>query len=287
MYEINTSNGKMILKGFPSLRALKIQENFTRSLKKEGFRQTYEFISCFKEPLYFENRYYGCLEYIEPGAQPFYYDSKEQCSEGLELLESFHQTTAKLVGNFQTDLPLFTLKDKWRERFQLFQSYEELLSFFLPLNILRPLYFWGHWSLNGLRQNWASFTQYQKVVIHGDTAFHNFFRTAKNELFLIDFDLISIGPAVNDYLQYANRILPLFNWNIDVLMSHKQFYPYLRERSFLYALAYPTDIFREWNRLIRERKYHETRNVRQVMELTMKQFEQRILFYYQIGNALK
>ncbi|MFB9989188.1 phosphotransferase [Bacillus benzoevorans] len=287
VYEVKKAEGKMILKGFPSLRSLKIQESFTRSLKKEGFWQTYEFLSFSKEPLYFDNRYYGCLEYIEPGNQPFYYDTKQQCREGLELLTTFHQATTKLVDNYQSYLSAFTLKDKWLARFKQFKENERLLSFFLPRDVIRDLYFWANWSLNGLLQHWESFTQYQNVILHGDTACHNFLRTANNDLFLIDFDLISIGPAVNDYLQYANRILPLFSWSMDTLKSHRQFRPFLKESFFLYALAFPTDIFREWNRMIRERKYHDPHHVRPVMALTMDKYEYRSLFIQQLARTLK
>ena len=79
----------------------------------------------------------------------------------------------------------------------------EFSAFFLPQDILHELYSWAKWSINGLIQEWESFTRYNNVILHGDTAYHNFLRTSKNELYLIDFDLISIGPAVNDYLQFA------------------------------------------------------------------------------------
>jgi hypothetical protein len=287
VYEVKLTEGKMIIKGFPSLRTLKIQESFTRSLKKEGFYQTYEFFSITKEPLYFDTKYYGCLPYIEPGMQPFYYDTMQQCQEGLELLASFHHTTAQLVDNYQSYLPAFSLKDKWRERFLQFKENEQLLSFFLPRNVIHDLNIWANWSLNGLLQNWKTFTQGQNVILHGDTASHNFLRTANNDLFLIDFDLISIGPAVNDYLQMANRILPYFGWSMDTLVSFSQFRSFLKESFFLYALAFPTDIFREWNRLIRERRYHDAHYVRPVMELTLEQYGKRVVFIQQLRRLLE
>ncbi len=287
VYEVHTDETKFILKGFPSHHLLQIQENFTCSLKKEGFHKTYKFYSSSSaEILLFDAKYYGCLEFIEPGKKPFFYDSIQQCTDALDLLQHFHEITAGLVDNYQPFLREFSLKEKWLARFLEFQKNSQVLSFFLRQDILHELHSWAKWSINGLIEEWESFTKYNNVILHGDTAYHNFLRTSKNELYLIDFDLISIGPAVNDYLQFANRILPVFNWEIETLLNYKQFRAYLDKRFFLFALAFPTDLFREWNRLVRERKYHDPHHVRPLMEFTMEQMERRRDFIHQLNRWL-
>ena len=115
-------------------------------------------------------------------------------------------------------------------------------------------------------------------VLHGDVAHHNFLRDSKGILHLIDFDLISIGPPSLDYLQYANRILPSLDWSFERLAQFSVYEKLVGEKAFLYALAFPADIFREWNRLIREGSYRDQNKYNQVMDLTIGQFYSRKKF---------
>ena len=115
-------------------------------------------------------------------------------------------------------------------------------------------------------------------ILHGDVAHHNFLRDSNGILHLIDFDLISIGPPSLDYLQYANRILPSVDWSFERLSHFSQYQELLNEKAFLYALAFPADIFREWNRVIREGSYKDQRKYDQVMDLTIGQFYPRKKF---------
>ena len=102
-----------------------------------------------------------------------------------------------------------------------------------------------------------------------------------------DFDLISVGPVMADYLQYANRILPFLNWSLPSLTSFQGISPYFQQKIFLYALAFPTDIFREWNRLIKDRTYQESNKVRSTYHLTLHQFDQRREFVRELKRLVK
>ncbi len=176
-------------------------------------------------------------------------------------------------------MPSFRLVEKWQERFTQFKRNLSFISFFLQRDILTELFTWAEWCFLGLRNEKKEFDQLPKVVLHGDVAHHNFIRTSEEELFLIDFDLISIGTEMADYLQYANRILPFLNWSLNELADIEQLQPYLQQKFFLYALAFPSDILREWNRLVKERTYNQLKKVRPVMELTLNQFEMRKAFF--------
>lgn len=145
---------------------------------------------------------------------------------------------------------------------------------------------WADWSLKGLDEQLCTIENEKKVILHGDVAHHNFIRNPSGTLCLIDFDLISIGYRSADYLQYANRILPYLNWSLDELEKINVFKPYLLKKGFLYGLAYPTDIFREWNRLIRERQYHDPTMVRQLLDLTVEQFVERQKFVRDLKEQL-
>lgn len=288
VYLAKASDLQFIIKGFSSLRRLKIQEAFTHSLQKVGFPYTYSFYTFSKEQsLYFGSQYYGCIEYLKKGNQPFLYDSRENCDEGLQLLRNFHETSEKLIGSYKTILPSFHLIDKWQERYQLFKDNLPFLSFFLQKEIIYELLDWAEWSLAGLKKEKHSFDQIPTAILHGDVAHHNFLRTLDDELFLIDFDLISIGPKIADYLQYANRILPFLEWSSKELAAFEPFQSYFQQKIFLYGLSFPTDIFREWNRLIREGTYNNVKKVRPIMELTLGQFEKRRSFYHELVQLVQ
>ena len=63
-------------------------------------------------------------------------------------------------------------------------------------------------------------------------------RTSKGELYLIDFDLISIGPEMADYLQYANRILPFLNGHY-LNWTHSNHRTIIKIESFFVWTAVP------------------------------------------------
>lgn len=275
-----------IIKGFSSRKNLVLQDALTSSLKRNGFPFTYQFYGD-KPNLYFESTYYGCLEYIEPSGMPFLYNSQENCQEGLSLLEKFHYSSEKLVGVYKRILPTYDLQNKWHERLQLFLNNLNVLSLFIPNEIIAELISWGEWSLAGLEREKETLFQQPLVVLHGDVAHHNFIRAIDRQLYLIDFDLISIGPMMADYLQYANRILPFLNWSLQDLASYSPIQSYFQHKLFLYALAFPTDLFREWNRLIREKTYCDSSKIHAVLKMTLDQFENRRDFIHDIRSIVK
>ncbi|WP_338470378.1 aminoglycoside phosphotransferase [Niallia sp. XMNu-256] len=275
-----------ILKGFSSRRSFLIQDAFTSSLKRSLFPFTYELYRDLPN-FQFQKKYYGCLEYIEPSQRSFDYQNRENRQEGLVLLEKFHHSSEKIVESYRRVLPTYDLQDKWVDRFQFFIKNLEALSRFIPKEVTTELISWAEWSLAGIHREKDALFQHPLVILHGDVAHHNFIKTVKGELFLIDFDLISVGPLVSDYLQYANRILPFLNWSLHSLATYKPMHRYVQERLFLYALVFPTDIFREWNRLIKDKTFHDSHKVHSVFQLTMNQFEKRRNFIRDIQRTVK
>lgn len=273
---------QFIMKGFSARRNLLLQDAFTSSLKNRHFPYTYSFYSGLPS-VYFDSKFYGYLEYIEPSHEKFFYNSEENCQEGLALLQKYHHTSKQLVGGYKSLLPVFDLENKWQDRFLLFLKNKEILSLFIPSDIYSDLVSWAEWSLTGIEREYPFSPN---VILHGDVAHHNFIRSKDGKLFLIDFDLISIGPEIADYLQYANRILPFLEWSLHDLAGYQPFQSYFQQKMFLYALAYPTDIFREWNRLIKERQYSDSNKVRSVLHLTISQFEKRRAFVHELFQAI-
>lgn len=283
---LETKKHTYIVKGFSSVKRLKLQEAFTATLRKEGFLNTYLFLTPpVKEPLFFEGTYFGCMEYISPHKTAFSFHTQKNRQEGLDLLAQFHQATRAFVQRYRTLLPYGDLRGKWLERLQMFLNNLPLLEYFIKEPFISEMTDWASWSLSGFDRHQGSLKEPQ-VILHGDVAHHNFIRDQAGDLRLIDFDLMNIGPPSFDYLQYANRILPYIDWSFEKLFSHKQFHSYMHDPAFLYALAYPADVFREWNRIIREKSYSNQKIFKQVMDLSIGQFYARKKFVERLKDRL-
>ncbi|WP_231510758.1 phosphotransferase [Bacillus sp. UNC438CL73TsuS30] len=287
VFYVKTKKNIYIIKGYRSNRRLKLQETFATTLKNEGFSKTYLFVQPVKEPLYFEGTHYGVIEYIEPHKTAFSYNSKENIVEGLKLLEEFHKVTAAFETRYRTLISKGDLIGKFQERSAIFMNNLPILEYFINQTYLTEMLEWANWALDGITANHTFFEKEPFVILHGDVAHHNFLRDASGALNLIDFDLIQVGPDALDYLQYANRILPYLDWSFERLYEFDPFQKFLKEKAFLYALAYPSDIFREWNRLIRENSHTKPSKTKYVMELTINQFHLRRKFFNELKKMVK
>lgn len=251
IFLIDTVKGRFVLKGYSSYSRLKLQETFTASLKTDGFQHTYSFINLNQDSIIYQDKYFGCLEYIDPHSRAFSYFNEKDRREGLALLEKYHNTTKHCILSYQTILPVFDIGKKWLERYGIFKQNLALVSNYIPQSILQDWLHWAEWSLSGIQRNSDGFKE-PFVILHGDVAHHNFLRKKDGKLYLIDFDLISMGPRNFDLLQYANRILPFINWDLKDLGQYDGLKNLLKKPVYIYSLGYPTDLFREWNRIIRE-----------------------------------
>ncbi|MCM3587689.1 aminoglycoside phosphotransferase family protein [Mesobacillus maritimus] len=264
-----------ILKGYNNLSKLVLQQEFTNELKKAGFNHTYEYYRFTEVPLYFENNYYGCISYLDPHQYPFSFKTQAEREEGLEKLIDYHAVTKKLVSSYDSLLPTQNLIKKWSNRLRQFKNNQAIVNYYVPKNITYELNNWANLALRGMRKHQLLFESSNPVILHGDVAHHNFFRVQTGELFLIDFDLISKGPASFDLLQYANRILPFMNWSLESLVEMEGLSDYINDKSFVYGLIYPSDVFREWNRVVKLKSYYDPSRVAPLMEITVNQYNQR------------
>lgn len=96
-------------------------------------------------------------------------------------------------------------------------------------------------------------------------------RKADGTLTLIDFDLMASAPRCIDYLQYANRISNHLEDAATMLWQIPQLKKYQSDPAFLYALTYPTDIFREWNR-----QNKSSSQLHSVWKMTVEDFSERM-----------
>ncbi|MGG0716340.1 aminoglycoside phosphotransferase [Robertmurraya massiliosenegalensis] len=286
VFLLETDSSKYVVKGYSSYRRLKTQMNITEDLMKNGFTHTYSFLDLTNgSPLFFEQSFYGIIEYLQPSENVFTFAVPHNRVEGLTLLHEYHEISKMLVQKYESKLKKQHLLHKWRGRTATFLNNISFIKFFLQKEIIEDILRWTDWSLNGLEQEYS--IKDSNVILHGDLAHHNFLRTKGEELHLIDFDLISIGETSLDYLQYANRILPYIHWSFDNLSELEKIQPFLDSKLFLYGLAFPTDIFREWNRVIREKQYNNPVIMRQLLDLTAGQFYERQRFVKELQDALE
>ncbi|ETI66380.1 phosphotransferase [Neobacillus vireti] len=287
VFILKTVKNTYIVKGYQTNRRLKLQEAFTATLRKEGFNKTYQYLtSPVRAQLFFEGTYFGCMEYITPHKTAFSFHTQNDRQEGMALLDQFHKATASFEARYRTLLPKGNLIEKWTERFTLFSNNLPFLKYFINEPFISEMVSWANWSLDGMEKNKDFFQKKPFVILHGDVAHHNFLRDEHGKLNLLDYDLISIGTPALDYLQYANRILPYIDWSFEKLKIFKPMQQYLEDDAFLYALVFPADIFREWNRLIREKTFTDEVKFRQVMELSIGQFYSRKKFIDRLINQV-
>lgn len=260
------NSNPLILKGFNSYEKWDRQQVFTSLLKQKGFDQTY---NMYKEPPPFQldGIWYSFIEYLPTNRNAFTFSSHADRIAGAELLESFHHTADKI----SLSLPSINQGRKWQKRLALFRQNAKVIREHISDSIVNEWIAWGEWSLKGIMANQLYLNQERNTIIHGDCAHHNFLRKQDGTLALIDFDLIAKAPRIYDYLQYANRILPHLDNPAKDIWDYSQIKAYQENPAFLYALAYPSDIFREWNLLFKTRFHLD-----HVWKITVVDFEKRM-----------
>ncbi len=286
VFLIHAGCSRFVLKGFRDLRKLKVQEAFTFSLHHSGFRKTYRFYPIGKI-LYFRGMYYGCIEFIEPDIISFHYSCETDRLEGVNLLDNFHAISKRLAPAYDSLLPKADTVGKWKERKEEFVANKETIQRFAGKKIFAEYERWGDSALAGLMNNERKIDEKETTVLHGDVAHHNFLRATTGELYLIDFDLISIGSPFHDLLQYANRILPFISWKLESLEELGTFVHWLENDAFLYGLLYPSDVFREWNRALRGNRNLDEHTITRLVELTVGQFQQRKQFIENVKSFVE
>lgn len=258
----------LILKGFSSYGKWNRQQQFTSLLKQNGFSQTYDM---YREPKPFQldGIWYSFIEYLPSSSDSFSFSNKKNRIEGAQLLEAFHDSADKIF----LSLPIYNQIRKWQDRLALFRQNAQMISKHIPKSIVNEWMAWGEWSLEGIAAHENYLSREKNTILHGDCAHHNFLRKQDGHLALIDFDLIAVGPRLYDYLQYANRILPHLDDPVKEIWDYSQINAYNENPAFLYALAYPSDIFREWNLLFKTGLHLD-----HVWKISVEDFEKRMDF---------
>ncbi|WP_157950872.1 phosphotransferase [Peribacillus acanthi] len=284
VYVIYTNEGTFLLKGFSSYEKMELQIAFTSYLYEQGFYETYKFREDQKIFLY-RGLTYTLIEFLPPRSKKFSYKKETDRVEGLILLSKFHEAGKGFISPTGKSLPKLRQKEKWEERLKVFEQFVPSVQTFVADSIIASYIEWGRWSLEGLAKYYGYLKKEENTVLHGDVAHHNFLRKKNGALSIIDFDLISSGPPILDILQYANRILPYLH-DFEEIWDYPEINKYKSNTAFLYALAFPADIFREWNRIFRDNLVHNQIYVHSIWKLTVEQYAERMKFYTSLSKMV-
>ncbi|WP_226656547.1 phosphotransferase [Guptibacillus hwajinpoensis] len=188
---------------------------------------------------------FACMKAIQGRALNYAY--KEDRLLAMEKIAHFHE---EVEGMISDSIPTVSLNRKWTNRFLRFKQeiatnvfpleQEKLICFYLSVGekVVSEMIEVERLEQTALRHHY---------IVHGDPAHHNFIFN-RDQLRLIDGDLVSYAPREYDYLQMLNRMLPYCDWSLEEwreshIFSLRQCIenPFLRK-----LLAYPADFYREW-----------------------------------------
>ncbi|WP_421385499.1 phosphotransferase [Bacillus salacetis] len=281
---LHTDQEFWFLKLYPNKHKFQLQKNVTEALRLEGFKKVPGYHPIHEtDKLECDGKTAGLTEWIKTNGI-FSYLSPNERQNALSVLNEFHQYSRKVLskGKFPA-LPKQKLTDKWGLRLEEFIRNKQKLSVYVPPAVIDTYIQYGEKALQQLiRQGFSN----DYCILHGDVAHHNFLRDQNNQLFIIDLDLITEGPPEIDYIQFANRIFPYINWSLAELWKHDPFPDYKGNRTFLYALLFPSDVFREWNRFFREGPGYQKNVWSYLMALTVHQFHARMVCCRDIQKSL-
>ncbi len=247
LFKIHTDEGIYILKGYHEYGNLDSIIQFSCLLHKNGFRRgaMYQEFSDGRYVLE-EQGLFWVLTYFIPSSRRFTYLKEEDRVDGLLALREFHHYSKQLIPELTCDIPSETTVQKWGNRLELFEQYAPFLEKWFNPGVISEILYYSHFSLDALS---ANFTDSEDVVLHGDIASHNLIRSTDNIVYLIDYDLLSVGNAEWDYVQYASRILPFLKWNRTRFKMHSFLEENFKDHPWFWvALSFPMDILREGNR---------------------------------------
>ncbi|WP_226680221.1 aminoglycoside phosphotransferase family protein [Sutcliffiella horikoshii] len=246
LYKILTEEGLYILKGYAESGNLDSIIRFSQLLHKSGFH-TGLMYEKFRDGQFLLNEQgvvWVLINYIAPKRKFSFLKEKDR-EDGLLTLQKFHQHSKIVLPNLTPGLPKENTIAKWQNRLLVFENHVPFLTKWFNPNVIGEIVYYSHLSLSKLAEEYE---ETDEVVLHGDVVSHNFIKAADNKVYLIDYDLLSVGSADWDYVQYASRILPFLKWNGSLFHTHFNLMEMAKDHPWFWtALSFPMDILREGN----------------------------------------
>lgn len=283
IYVVETNNDKYVLKGYATFEKMWLQFMISKQLQKTGFTSTSfaRLLPNGKTYEQFESTYWLVFDYL-PYDEPFSFRLKEDRKQSLETLHLYHTCSHMLPEEFCSILPVQSIWSKWHKRVKTIDSYKQVLSFYMGESIVRMVLDWSSFALARLAQ--AEISESFHTCLHGDITEHNYVKADK--VYLIDFDCMSYGPILYDYVKWCHIALSYENWSLEELTTFYELKELLSNRMFLLFLIFPEDLIREWYYFLflsdNEKKQFE----QQLIYFTKKQFRFRLQFVERLYNMV-
>lgn len=173
------------------------------------------------------------------------YKHKKDRDRAVSTLHQFHDNARGIHVSLPVSKDLFFVR--WARRLQSFKKTEQFFKENGFTALYNAIVKSMHFYLKQVKK--LSWEKEEKEAqdcgywLHGDVAAHNFIRY--DQTYLIDFDLLTCGSQLYDYIQLAQRFLPYIDWNLDELLAYRM----VAEKDikkWLTAVSIPSDIIREW-----------------------------------------
>ncbi|WP_164668491.1 phosphotransferase [Virgibacillus doumboii] len=202
-------------------------------------------------------QYWTISKYIK--GKRLNYADEEDRQETLQTLQTFHEHSSGLKIPEPLKKELFY--KRWYKRLQTFRKTEYIFIEYQFNSLYKDIVQTTEHALEIISEYPWNRLEQQAVAygtwIHGDVASHNFIR-GRNQLYMIDFDLLLCAPQLYDCIQLGQRFLPYTDFDLYKLLSYRMVEEQFL-KPWLYGISVPSDILREWiNYLYRtpERSVH-------------------------------
>lgn len=287
MYLLYTENGVKIIKGYVHLSHLEAIHHTLNAVVKEGFTQAvqYEHYPNGKLAVFFDGMYWALMPYL-PSVSRFCYETFDQREQTISLLRTFHQCGEAAFPNAERFLPQMNLTERWGTRVRQFQKNQEELSLYMSENIQSTIVEWGETSLALFERLWQP-SHSRLCILHGDVASHNVIQSCGGSLWLIDFDLLSVGLKEYEYIQLMHRFLRYTKWSLSALEQHTFIRELMNTKWLVCLLLFPSDILREWNKMCFQPSHQrQTGRLSVLIDTTMQEVYYRRSLLKEVMNRL-
>ncbi|MFD3449518.1 phosphotransferase [Microbacteriaceae bacterium 4G12] len=284
VFFLETETGKYMIKSYETYENVKRQLLFLRALQKTGFRNTsYVEEFPFGVPyLMFENKYWLMMGYIEH-TDLFSFGNETNRRAAQSLLQQYHMCSRLLSPELRNYIPSTMWLLKWRQRTATFYQHKSFISSCIDERLVDCFLKWSTDALDAL--SIYDFQAFPHTFVHGDIIEHNFVKH-NGELYLIDFDCVSYGPIMYDYIKYCYCTLPHMKWSYEALYQYKHIRPFLTSKPFLYALIFPGDLMREWDYFLALSDARQKRFRESLIQFTQHQYEFRLAFVQKLYGII-
>ncbi len=287
MYSLYTENGVKIIKGYVHLSHLEAIHHALNAVVKEGFTQAvqYEHYPNGKLAVFFNGMYWALIPYL-PTVSRFCYETFNQREQTISLLRAFHQCGEAALPNVERFLPRMNLTERWETRLRQFKKNHEELSLYISESIQSAIAEWAETSLDLFERLWQP--SYSRLcILHGDVASHNVIHSRGGALWLIDFDLLSVGLKEYEYMQLMHRFLRYTKWSLSALEQHTFIRELMHTKWLMCLLLFPSDILREWNKICSWPSHQRmTGRLSVLIDATMQEVHYRQSLVEEIMNRL-